>query len=218
MFFWKRSLQVVTAVGLLVLGTACASSSNLEQTRDQLAALQQKMDTLTQDLAAAQAGLATTTGDLARTRADLAAAQSDLAKLKDGLGTSSADLAKARADLTGATNSLGDLKNTFLSLRQDVEKVQTVQDKAQKAARFMVVGHLYAFMGAASDEDALNAAAVAVTGAVRATDDSALTGAWADFLAPFQRCIATGQGCELAFSNQASFHALLGQRLVEAQK
>ena len=208
MTFWQRSLRLLLPAGLILLATACASSSALDETQSQVSALQQQVDTLSQqldstksDLASTQndvstlkGGLTTAQSDVTELKNDLGTAQSDVTELKNGLGTTQSDVTKVKTDLGGVTTdlvnakadlsstatSLDTLDNTFLMHQGDMDGLHAAQSEAGKVA---LVKHLIdIFLRTSNDSSEETPTAVAVADAINDLGDNALAEAWDAFI------------------------------------
>ena len=168
-------LTLAAMAGLMAVTTACASSGELEETRAQVAALQQSMNTLTADLTAAQVRVSSLEEELAGLQSGLTGTEGQVSGLRVDLDTAQSNFADLSDDLTTATSDLGALKNTFL-LAQDQRNAQ--HDSQLQADRLLLVHDLSSIAFTVTDIAAFDIATVAVGNAIDETGDQDLADAW----------------------------------------
>lgn len=172
MRFVRSQLTLVALAGLLAVTTACASVSELEETQNQVAALQREMVTLTAELTAAQGKVTTLEQDMAGLQAGYLLLGADL---RVDLDTAQSSIAELKDDLTTASGDLGALENTFL-LGQDQRDAQN--ESQRQADRLLLVHDLSNIALMVSDVPAFDIASVAVSDAIEEIGDSGLANAW----------------------------------------
>ncbi len=170
-----RWLSGLALVAVIMVAGACASTSDLEATQQQMASAQKDLESTRQDLAQARLDLAAATSRLTALEGETTTAKGSLDTLTSGQNTLKQSVATAQGDISSAKKDLD-------STSRRVDTLSTTSSLARERAvalgRLSVIADLYEEWWRQSSDTPSRATLQAISSAVGKTKDIDLVAKW----------------------------------------